>query len=150
MTPRRLDVDVVRNKLAAIEQTRTALRSAGPLDATRLLDDALLSAAVERLLSRLVDLAVDVNSHVATARLGRAPEDYRQSFDLAVEAGLLDRALADELKPSVGMRNAIVHEYLRLDLDRVAAAVPLAVAAYGRYVGAVARSVGGNPDPEAG
>jgi uncharacterized protein YutE (UPF0331/DUF86 family) len=141
MSPRRLDPDVVRNKLAAIEATRDALRGAGPLDATRLAGDPLLSAAIERLLSRLVDLAVDVNSHVASARLGRAPEDYRQSFDLLVEAGVIDPALAEQLKPSVGMRNAIVHEYLRLDLERVAAAVPLAVSVYGRYVTAVARSV---------
>jgi uncharacterized protein YutE (UPF0331/DUF86 family) len=54
---------------------------------------------------------------------------------------VIDPALAEQLKPSVGMRNAIVHEYLRLDLERVAAAVPLAVSVYGRYVTAVARSV---------
>jgi uncharacterized protein YutE (UPF0331/DUF86 family) len=96
LSPRRLDADVVRNKLAAIEASREALRAAGPLDA---------------------------------------------SFDLLVEAGVIDDALAAALKPSVGMRNAIVHEYLRLDLARVAAAVPLAIEVYGRYVTAVARAV---------
>jgi uncharacterized protein YutE (UPF0331/DUF86 family) len=150
MTPRRLDLDVVRNKLAAIEQTCRALGSAGPLDASRLTDDLLLGAAIERLISRLVDLAVDVNTHVASARLGRAPEDYRRSFDLAAEAGLIDRSLAEDLKPSVGMRNAIVHEYVRLDLDLVAAAVPLAISLYGRYVTAVARSLLADEDPDQG
>lgn len=149
MSSRRLDPDVVRNKLAAIEATRDALRGIGPLDARRLVDDPLLCAAIERLLSRLVDLAVDINSHVASARLGRAPEEYRQSFDLLAEAGVIERALAEALKPSVGMRNAIVHEYLRLDLARVAAAVPLAIEVYGRYVTAVARSMLTEPDRSA-
>ncbi len=139
MTPRSLDVDVVRAKLDAIERSRTVLASIGPLDGGRLEAEPVTAAAVERLLARMVDQAVAVNSHVASGRLRRAPAEYRESFDLAVQAGLIDAALADRLKPSVGMRNAIVHEYVRLDLDRVATAVPLAVDAYGDYVTAVAR-----------
>jgi uncharacterized protein YutE (UPF0331/DUF86 family) len=139
VTPRRLDADVIRNKLDAIERSCDVLASLGAVDADRLADDPVIAAAVERLLGRLVDLAVDVNTHVVSTRLGRAPAEYRESFDLAVEAGLFDTALAEDLKPSVGMRNVIVHEYVRLDLDRVAAAVPLAVDGYRRFVTVVAR-----------
>lgn len=139
MTPRQLDADVIRNKLDAIERSCDVLASLGAVDAGRLADDPVIAAAVERLLGRLVDLAVDVNTHVVSARLGRAPAEYRESFDLAVEAGLFDTALAEDLKPSVGMRNVIVHEYVTLDLDRVAAAVPLAVDGYRRFVTVVAR-----------
>lgn len=59
-------------------------------------------------------------------------------LDLAVEAGVLEAALAARLKPSVGMRNVIVHGYVRLDLDLVATAVPEAIDAYRAYVTAVA------------
>ena len=141
MTPRRLDPDVVRNKLDATERTCGVLESLGEVDAPRLHDDPVVAAAVERLLGRLVDLAVEVNSHLAAALLGRAPGEYRESFDLVVDAGILDASLADRLKPSVGMRNVIVHEYVRLDLDRVASAVPEAIVAYRAYVSAVARSL---------
>lgn len=41
--------------------------------------------------------------------------------------------LVEKIKPSVGMRNAIVHEYLRIDYDIVAAAVPLALETYAEY-----------------
>lgn len=132
---------MVRNKLDAIERACEVLASIGEVDAQRLTDDPLVAAAVERLLSRLVELAVDVNSHVASARLGRAPAEYRESFDLAVTAQLIDGEIAERLKPSVGMRNAIVHEYLRLDLVKVAAAVPLAIVGYRDYVTAVAHSL---------
>ena len=139
MTPRRLDVDVVRNKLAAIEHTGDVLASMGDIDADRLRDDPVVAAAVERLIGRLVDLAVDVNSHFAVALLGRAPSEYRESFDLMAQAGVIELAMAVRLKPSVGMRNVIVHEYVRLDLARVAAVVPAAIDAYRAYVTAVAR-----------
>ena len=139
MTPRRLDVDVVRNKLAAIEHTGDVLTSLGDIDAHRLRDDPVVAAAVERLIGRLVDLAVDVNSHLAVALLGRAPGEYRESFDLMAQAGVIEVAMAVRLKPSVGMRNVIVHDYVRVDLARVAAVVPEAIDAYRAYVTAVAR-----------
>ncbi len=139
MTPRRLDADVVRNKLAAIEHTCDVLASLGDIDGDRLRDDPVVSAAVERLIGRLVDLAVNVNTHLAVALLGRAPGEYRESFDLMAQAGVIEMAMAVQLKPSVGMRNVIVHEYVRLDLALVAAVVPEAIDAYRAYVTAVAR-----------
>ena len=139
MTPRRLDSDVIRAKLDAIERSRQTLLDLHTVDATQLAQDPVIAAAVERLLTRLVDLTVDINSHVAAAQLGRAPGEYRESFDLAVAAGLIDATLAEELKPAVGLRNIIIHEYARLDLQRVADAVPRAVDAAGHYVTAVAQ-----------
>ena len=141
MTPSRVDADIVRNKLDAIERSCGVLASIGEVDARRLVADPIVAAAVERLLGRVVDLAVEVNSPVVSARLGRGPAEYRESFDLAVEAGLIDESLADRLEPSVGMRDAIVHEYVRLDLERVATAVPLAVEVFRRFVTTVARNL---------
>ncbi|ROP34584.1 type VII toxin-antitoxin system HepT family RNase toxin [Pseudokineococcus lusitanus] len=138
MSPPALDHGVVHAKLALIESSLRTLAGVGDVDADRLRTDELLAAGVERLLSRVVDLAVDVNSHLAVAELGRAPADYRSSFEAAVEAGALPRELGERLAPSAGLRNVIVHEYAALDLERVAAAVPLAVTDYREYVTAVA------------
>jgi uncharacterized protein YutE (UPF0331/DUF86 family) len=46
--------------------------------------------------------------------------------------------LAEALAPSAGMRNVLIHAYVAVDLDRVAAALPLARRDFGRYVAAVA------------
>ena len=136
-----IDADVIRNKLDAISDSLSALSSVGTVDRTSLTDDLLIAAAVERLLSRVVDLAVDINSHLSAAILDRAPGDYRESFDRAHETGAISRTLAAELKPSVGLRNAIVHEYVRLDHGIVAAAVPRALESYADYQRQVAAFV---------
>ena len=39
--------------------------------------------------------------------------------------------LAEQLFPCAGMRNVLVHEYVEIDLEQVAAAVPLARTATG-------------------
>jgi len=54
---------------------------------------------------------------------------------------MIDGDLRDDLLPSVGMRNVLVHEYVRVDLARVAAAVPLALDVYRRYIASAAAFV---------
>lgn len=133
MTRRELDVDVLRSKLDAIDRATTTLQSLAPLTADKLRSDPVTAAAVERLTCRLVDLAADINTHVSSVVLGRAPESYRDSFDLMARAEALTAEVVDKIKPSVGMRNAIVHEYIRINYDIVAAAVPLAMDTYSEY-----------------
>ncbi|HSJ28730.1 MAG TPA: HepT-like ribonuclease domain-containing protein [Acidimicrobiia bacterium] len=141
MTPPELDLDVVRQKLAAIEDSLDSLESLHEVTATLLSEDAIIAAAVERLLSRIVDLAVDINSHIVVAVSGRSPGAYAESFRMATKMGVLDPELGDRLVGSVGMRNVIVHQYVDLDHVIVAKAVPEALECYRRYVSAVARFV---------
>ena len=138
MTERSLDPDLIRGKLDAVERSCATLRSVGAVDAEKLQQDPVLAAAVERLLCRLVDLAVDTNAHISAAVLRRMPGEYRESFDLARDAGALSAELVEKIKPSVGMRNAIVHEYLTVDYEIVARAMPMALDMYGEFTRQVA------------
>ncbi len=139
--PKRVDAGVVRNKLDAIRRALGTLESAGAIDAARLSQDALIAAAVERLLCRVVELAVEVNSHISATVLGRAPGDYRESFALAAEAGALSAELSEQLRGSVGLRNTIVHQYTDVDYAIVARSIPLALQGYGDYCQQIAAFV---------
>ncbi len=68
-----------------------------------------------------------------------APDTYAESFDAIADAGVVDRDLAAALVPSAKMRNVLVHAYLDVDHEIVAAAVPLALAQYRSYTRQVAR-----------
>lgn len=111
----------------------------GPFDRARLDTDTVATLAAERILTLLVDLAFATNGHVTVAVLKQAPDSYRESFLLAAEAGLIDRALARDLAPSAGMRNALVHAYLDVDYDKVALALEVAPDLFAEYVRQVAQ-----------
>lgn len=113
-------------------------------------DDFGARLQVERILSALVDLAVAVNTHVSVVELGEAPHDMTASFRTARAAGLLAPELAEELAPSVGLRDVLVHAYLDLDVDRMLAAVPPAARSYARYVEQVATWLRDRESPERG
>lgn len=138
MTPRALDVSTVQAKLRLMRDLVDDLSTAGEPDATRLREQRLLLRAIERVLTQLVDLSVAVNSHIVAATTGRAPTSYRESFSLAAEAGLIDSGLAAALQQAVGMRNLLVHDYVAIDVHRVAAAIPLAREQFDRYIRDVA------------
>jgi uncharacterized protein YutE (UPF0331/DUF86 family) len=142
MTPPALDAGVVATRLRVMRDLLDDLAGLGSVGRDRLEEDRLLRHAVERILTQLVDLAVSVNGHVAAARLGRGPADYRDSFRLAARAGAIDAALADRLRPSVGLRNVLIHEYATVDLDVVARSVEVAHTDYSAFVRQMAAFTG--------
>ncbi|MCX6465920.1 MAG: DUF86 domain-containing protein [Pseudonocardiales bacterium] len=146
MTPRSLDWRSVERKLTRMRRLLDQLVALGPFDARRFVDDPVAGLAAERLLTLLVELAFGVNSHVAVAVVGRAPDGYRESFLLAAEAGTIDRALAEALAPAAGLRNVLVHAYLDVDHARVAEATAAAPGLFGEYVRAVAQWFAERPD----
>lgn len=139
MTPRRFDAAVVARKLQLLDGLLTDLQGAGAITAGALREDRMLRHAVERLLTQIVQLAVDVNAHIAVGMGRPTPSDYRSSFGDASAAGALPADLAAALVPSVGLRNLLVHEYATIDLELVAAACARAVVDYRTYVRQVSR-----------
>ncbi|MGH3853127.1 MAG: type VII toxin-antitoxin system HepT family RNase toxin [Pseudonocardiaceae bacterium] len=141
MTPRRLDPSIVHARLSVMRGLLDDLAEVDTPGTAPLAENRMLRHAVERILTQLVELAAAINEHVVGARLQRVATTYRDSFELAEECGLIDKQLRDDLLPSIGMRNVLVHEYLEIDLRKVAAAVPLALSRYRRYVQQVAEFV---------
>lgn len=141
MTPPALDAALVHAKLRSMRELLDDLDAAGPVDAARLTDDRMLRHAVERILTRLVELAAAVNGHLAVGRLGRGAATYRESFALAAETGVVPEDLAERLAPSAGLRNVLVHEYAQVDLALVARGVELARTDFRAYVREVARAL---------
>lgn len=110
MTPRRLDPSIVHARLSVM---RGLLHDLADVDAAGKLplpENRMLRHGVERIRTQLVELATAINEHVVGARLQRVATSYRESFELAEECGLIDKQLRDDLLPSVGMRNILVHE----------------------------------------
>ncbi len=133
-----VDRDRIRARLQAMRRLLDHLGSLGTVTPEQLDGDFAVRLQVERALSQVVTLATEINSHVVSRELGRAPTDLRGSFTDMAEAGWLDAELARNLRSSSGLRNVLVHEYVEVDLGIVAAAVPMALESFGAYLRAVA------------
>jgi uncharacterized protein YutE (UPF0331/DUF86 family) len=143
VTPRSLDRDALQVKLRMLADLLDDLERLGELRQDDLANDRVRRYAVERILTQLVELAVSVNGHIAAATLGRGPSDYRDSFTLAGRAGAISDELVATLRPSVGLRNVLTHEYATVDLGIVSRSIPMALSGYRQYVREIARFLAG-------
>lgn len=111
MVPRQFSDVVVLERLRLIERQ---LRTLADIEANPE-RGVVEQLAVERILTQLVDLAVGINLHIVGSLGYVAPTDAAESFREAAAQGVIPRSLAEALIPSVGMRNVLIHEYVRVD-----------------------------------
>jgi len=153
VTPPTLDAEVVGRRLRLISATLADLELLRGVDSRRLEAEPLTRAAAERLLQVLVDLAVDVNAHVAVAVSGSAPSTGHESFLAMARVGALDADLANQLAPAAGLRNVLVHRYAEIRTELVSAAIDEVLDHFPEYVRQMARfvmKVDRGDSPEAG
>jgi uncharacterized protein YutE (UPF0331/DUF86 family) len=134
MTPRRAEPDIVSRRLVLMEESLRDLRLLADRTAADLAAAPLERAAAERLVQVVVDLAVDINSHLVVAAGAPAPETGRDSFHAAATVGALTGELAQRLAPSAGMRNLLVHRYGDVRLDLLAVGISATLSAYPLYI----------------
>ncbi len=139
MMPMSPNPDVVERRLAFQRDLLTEIRKLQPLSVDQLLTDPIRRAALERMMQAVVDLALDVNGHIASSTLGKSPGTGRESFDLMVAAGVLDAEHAARLKPAVGLRNILVHMYADINVTLIADSAEEFEEQFSAYVRSVAR-----------
>lgn len=59
------------------------------------------------------------SNHVISDRNYRKPETYGEILHILAEEGIISRGLMDKLEGMAAFRNLLVHDYLRVDHERV-------------------------------
>jgi uncharacterized protein YutE (UPF0331/DUF86 family) len=129
-----LDIDIIRAKISVILENLKALEPIKEMNRDENIRDLYKRKATERLMQKLIEAAIDINTHMVVSSGHAPPEDYYQSFIRAGEVGFLSPGLAEKLAPSAGLRNRLVHEYDRIDHLIILKAVTMARELYPEYV----------------
>ena len=111
-------LDPVLNKKESIERCVRQIRRYYELPSeTPFAEDQLKQDAISANLQRLCQLAIDLaNLTIRKKKLG-LPKDSADSFQLLVNAGVIEQSMGNKLKGMVGFCNILVHEYTELDLN---------------------------------
>ncbi len=112
------DKIIISRKLAEVITEIKHLNSLVKLSQKQLLSDVPMLYFSERVIERLITAAVDINYHILTDITGMVPDDYYSSF---IELGtnkILSVPVANRIAPSAGLRNLIIHEYMKIDYKK--------------------------------
>ena len=133
----------VRQMLDRLGVEIDALRRLARLDPGELLRDDDLLAAVKYRFIVAIEVCIDVGRHVVASEGLRAPLDYADTFTVLADAGLLDPAIAAELRDTARFRNLLVHGYAKVDDTRVVEILRDRVDDLAAFRTALARAAGG-------
>jgi uncharacterized protein YutE (UPF0331/DUF86 family) len=121
--PERLDRASILTHLRHLREVVQELRRKGRITADDLKGSTETLWFVAHGLQMATQGVVDVAMHMVVALSAEAPDDYRSAIEALRRLHVLDEAFADRIAPMAGLRNILVHGYLRLDADRLADAL---------------------------
>ena len=93
--------------------------------------------AIERGLQLGAEIILDLGNHVLTAGFGVSSDSYDDIIHHLGRCGVLSSELHRQLEGLSGFRNLLVHDYLRLDGDRVMAIFDRAPETYSAFAQAI-------------
>ena len=98
--------------------------------------------AVLHALQLAIEACIEVGTHICAADALGTPASYAETFDRLAQAGVLDEALAGDLRAMARFRNRIVHLYWDVDMAEVHAIMTGRLQDFDRYLAAIERYLG--------
>ena len=140
-----VDKAIIRRKLSIIIENLNALEPIQDMNREEYIKDIYKRKATERLLQEVIEAAIDINTHIIVETGNIVPDDYYESFIKAGELEIISLHLAENLAPSAGLRNRLVHEYDLLEHSMILDAVRSAEELYVQYVQEIEDYISGRP-----
>ena len=113
-------IDQIHQKLAALEKYVAILKRKGKVTAKTLIEDDDLRGVVERNLHLAAEVVLDVANQLIAEYRFRTPTEYQDSIIILGEEGVLEKEFSQEISKMAGFRNLLVHDYLKIDYEKMA------------------------------
>lgn len=139
MSPRDFQSDTIRKKLVSLRRILGELEKYRDSDVEQLRSDLSQMYAVFFMLQQVIDLATDINQHIAATTLNVADSSSRRGFEDLIRAGVLPADLEQDFYKSAALRNVITHQYVEVDLGIVSNSIPRVLDVYTQYVKSISR-----------
>ena len=114
-----VDRELVLRKVAALEGYLTELDEFRHITVEAYRADRKTQRIVERTLHLAIETCLDLAEHLIADRRLRVPASHAEAFEILREAGLITDPLAASLMQMARFRNILVHDYARIDAERV-------------------------------
>jgi len=111
-----VDANIVASRVQRIRECVGFLKKIADITTEQsFLKDPFLAGSAERYLQVAIQAVLDICNHIV-ADLGlEAPAEYRQVPEILASEKLLPVRLSKRIATMIGMRNILVHEYLKVD-----------------------------------
>lgn len=111
--------DVVAARLDRLQEYLRTLHAVQGFDLQKFKNDPFVHGTAERYLHLSIECLLDIGNHIIADRGYRKPDTYSEILEILAEEGVVPAELAQKMAGMAAFRNVLVHDYLRLDLEKV-------------------------------
>jgi len=109
-----ININFIKRKISLIQDELAHLTDFKEYSFDEVAADYVKQAAMERILERIINRAIDINQHLI-AELAKketsSPKDYTETFLTLSEFDIYPKEFGKEISKSIGTRNKLAHEY---------------------------------------
>ncbi len=110
---------ILELRLERLREYLSILESVLQYDVTRFTADPFIYGTAERNLHLAIECLLDIGNHIISDSGYPKPETYADIFRILRDREVISPSLLQELEGMAGFRNLLVHDYLRIDREKV-------------------------------
>ncbi len=129
-----LDNITIKKKLDFIRNYLTELEPYLIHDNEAIKKDTSLLRPIERLFQLITDAAIDINTSIISSLELEGPNDYAGTFTIVARSKVFPFDFGEKISKSVGLRNQIIHQYEKVDIDRMLNDIKSNISDYIQYI----------------
>lgn len=114
-----VDRDLILAKAGSINRHCKRIADKSAVDVKAFEDDLDRQESVLFNLQMAIQNCIDIAAHIVSEEGYGIPGSANEMFYLLEENNILERALTEKMVSAVGLRNLIVHQYGKVDLEKV-------------------------------
>lgn len=114
-----IDIQLINRKIKLVSENLDLLKKYKNLTLDEYLNNEETKLIVERLLEKITGQIIDINYHILKEEYETTPTDYYNSFIDIGKNKIITEEFAIEMAKSTGLRNALAHNYEKIDDELV-------------------------------
>lgn len=114
-----INLNTIVRKIKLIEEDLSLLSTYKLITFSNYQKDVTTKLSIERLLEKITGRMIDLNYHLLKEEYEYIPIDYHDSFIEIGRRKIITSEFAGEIAKATGLRNALAHEYEKIDDKKI-------------------------------
>jgi uncharacterized protein YutE (UPF0331/DUF86 family) len=111
--------EIIAARLDKLREYLKTLKAVQKHDLQQFKSDPFVHGTAERYLHLSIECILDIGNHIIADRGYRKPDSYAEILEILSEEGVISGQLSKKMAGMAAFRNVLVHDYLKLDRDKV-------------------------------
>lgn len=111
--------DIIKERLREIDENTKILARLKKMDKEKFVAAPDIFKLAERCLEINIQAILDIGHHIIAGGNMKRPRDNKDVIQVLAAEKIIPRGFAKKIVPMIGLRNILVHEYIKIDPEQI-------------------------------